>query len=592
MKLFNWVSRRKASANATEEETPQQQEQPTVSSYTTLFEALDGETVDDVQAREIVFYKPGGNVIIATDGKILKLAFRISKHDFTERFRWSDGLDADTSTIPKELSGFDILDLYSSLAKEESTEKPKEEDTPTINTATTRNTLRKVFQAYSIKLLQQLHEEYDSVRRVKTTIQASGEPTETIRSLDILDIPIAEIASYLPDTRSISTEHLLTIDQIDRSMITLTNIDPGFTPRTAEESVLHFHAQRETTLEEVYQLVIAQDFVWSDMIAAFKTLFLEHVITFDYPGKTVDDATIRENLLPPPEPEPEPEPEVVEAAETTDSDDVSTDIGEEVSLPDFSLEDISTPVDEETSLPSKEVSSTPAPEQEAAPEPAPAVFTKTGIILDLSPTVEKPADSVQEEGTVTEPVKIDEDEVLEPGQDSDHAAADESPSHDDTSVEEATSETSEDTADDDPYDDYTFPEPSYPADSLIFDEIMRSKGRDRDTTEDQEQAPVLPDIDFAEVSTNTSDGEYVPNDLEEALSFIDRFRSQGHEPIKNAPQQPATDKQNIEERQSSEEVSAFDLNHAMIQGKRSARPENSPLFEKLAKERGINIPDN
>lgn len=544
MGIFKRKPKKNASVEIQEE---QLQSEHVKKSYESLAEALRGETVDDSSARETVFYKPGGNVIVSTVGTTVKIAFRVAKRNFESRFKWSTDVDAELSSTPVELSGYDIIHLYSG---EES--------------GSTKNTLQKIFRAYSLELLRDLEKDYSSVKRVKTEVQAEGQPSDVIRNMDILELDAQDLYLYTDDVDANHIEEELSIYDVNKRDIRLTLKDPGFIPNTAEENLVFTVAQRELTLGDAVES--SELFIWSHIIAAVKSMFIHNVLIFEYPGKTVSDEELLQNILGTPEVEEEP---TVEIHLPEDIAEANTDSTSEPKIADFEIRPEDKPSTEGVQI-AQGVSASDSRNNDGTPvveEPLPDMSSDETLadhVDKVAENVSTGVDTVDTTDTATEDV-VDAESADEQTQ----SAA-----------------TSESLDEDTPADDvhaYIYDESTPIADSIAQDN-------------EYSNLP-LPEIDIDDYAYRQQQSK-APKDHEQAASLLHKIRSLDHQEETSSTHHEKTDNTTFEERvekntpKTNAKNSAFDLNEVMLKGRYDNSVENSPLFERLAKERGIHISDN
>lgn len=107
----------------------------------------------------------------------------------------------------------------------------------------------------------------------------------------------------------------------------------------------------------------------------------------------------------------------------------------------------------------------------------------------------------------------------------------------------------------------------------------------------------LPEIDIDGYAYRQQQSK-APKDHEQAASLLHKIRSLDHQEETSSTHHEKTDNTTFEERvekntpKTNAKNSAFDLNEVMLKGRYDNSVENSPLFERLAKERGIHISDN
>lgn len=566
MGIFKRKPKKNASVEIQEE---QLQSENVKKSYESLAEALRGETVDDSSARETVFYKPGGNVIVSTVGTTVKIAFRVAKRNFESRFKWSTDVDAELSSTPVELSGYDIIHLYSG---EES--------------GSTKNTLQKIFRAYSLELLRDLEKDYSSVKRVKTEVQAEGQPSDVIRNMDILELDAQDLHLYTDDVDANHIEEELSIYDVNKRDIRLTLKDPGFIANTAEEKLVFTIAQRELTLGDAVES--SELFIWSHIIAAVKSMFIHNVLIFEYPGKTVSNEELLQNILGTPEveeePDVEPEPEVEEAP--VEHDIVEEDPTVETHLPE-DIAEADTDSTSEPKIADFEIRPEDKPSTEGV-QIAQGVSASDSRNNDGTPVAEKPLPDMSSDETLADHVdKVTEN--VSTGVDTvdttDTATEDvvDAESADEQTQSDATSESlDEDTPADDVHA-YIYDKSTPIADSIAQDN-------------EYSNLP-LPEIDIDDYAYRQQQSK-APTDHEQAASLLHKIRSLDHQEETSSTHHEKTDNTTFEERvekntpKTNAKNSAFDLNEVMLKGRYDNSVENSPLFERLAKERGIHISDN
>lgn len=565
MKLFRRKPRNKASAEAKEaKKTQPAQEQPEQQPvekepYTSLAEALRGEVVDDGRSRETVFYKPGGNVIVATVGYAIHVAFRVSKSNFADRFQWSDEVDADLSAIPTELNGYDLIDLCSAIEDEQ-----------------TQGALQNIFRAYSIALLRDLDENFDKVRRIRTQPQAEGKPTDQIKNTNILNDNVQTFdLSYL-DNAARNTLSALALDDVAMDQIALVMKTPAFKPSTAEEKLLFTVASRELTLHDAHES--SDLFLWSDLMTALQHLFMEQVITFEHPGRTVSDDELSAQLAEQftTAPEPEPEPEVVAPQEPVEYEPILNTV-----LPETEQDHVEEPVAAppvSAHMAPEYIAPEPSPEPEITP-PAPGTVVETPQeptpvdqqepVIEFEPTVEHEAPAVDSSPAID----LDVSEVFAELDAEEHAADEPT---DEPAVEHQTTE-EEPSLDEMSLPDIDFDLDNTPTASTFTPADIHTLMQEKKDDGTQVEEPI---IDFPSVS-----------DADTSTPIYDAtFGSKQHDTEPETPDHDDTSELDIPEKRLENGESAFYLDDDMLQ-QPSAPSGRAPLFERLSKQHGIHLED-
>lgn len=581
MRFFKRKSKVDDSEKVQKEEHQPVPEPAAPKSYETLREALREETVDDNVAREHIFYKPGGNIIVSTIGTTVKFAFRLSRYDFKSRFKWSDEIDAEFSSTPSELTGYDILHLY-----------PTVEDT---EDSSTKTVLEKIFRAYSLRILCDLDAEYEQVKRVKTEVT----PIDQIEKVDFLELD-AKALNLAPDaSRADTVEQTLGLHVVNKTDVRVSLGAKDFTPRTGEEHLIRTVAERNLTLSDL--LESSELFNWADLMEAFHEVFLAEKIEFEYPHQEQSSAALREDLLYVPEPVPEPEPVTEEVQDVVDS--ITTEDGADANRDVPTVESPVSPVETvEEDSDTEGFYSFPVP----MPEPVETNETLPSLAADDVNNVEEPATTAEptvpyNEDEVTEaipvvaevdapediPASSEEVAVSETEQESDLPAAPYDRSSYDPTQEPLYAETYAHIAEHNHHDTSTVEDLTEDAeiDAIVEhdaqnDELSTTQSLDNDATD-----VTLPEIDLSEASQKRPhENDNVPKAYEEAQSIL-RDIQQKTAPT---PQPSFGEIPDFSTHEKNTPGSAFDLNEVMLKGKNI--PENSPLFDKLAKERGLDFP--